>query len=73
MNRNLNVRDGFSPLHIAASSGRLDIVKTFLSQGQNQNVKDKDGQDLFHIAVIARNIAMVKSLVEHGLRLALWH
>jgi hypothetical protein len=36
-------------------------------------VKDKEGQDPLHIAATAGNIAIVESLVEHGLRLALWH
>ncbi|KAF3926556.1 Ankyrin-3 [Arthrobotrys entomopaga] len=62
--------DGFSPLNIAATLGRLDLVKLFHEKGQDLNVIGADGLPL-DSAALSKNLQLVRYLVEHGARFTL--
>lgn len=57
---------GSSPMHIAASSGSLELVQILADNGGNPNLVRKDGHTPLSVAVLAGNVAIVKELVARG-------
>jgi ankyrin repeat protein len=37
----LSLQEGWTPLHIAVQSGRLDVIKLLLSRGADTSIKNK--------------------------------
>lgn len=54
-----------TPLHCAAQSGHLDIVKELLEYGANINSKDKNGYNILHFACFHNHHALVEYLIQN--------
>lgn len=57
---------GSSAMHIAASSGSVELVKILDGRGGNPNLVRKDGHTPFSVAVLAGDLNIVKELVARG-------
>lgn len=57
---------GSSAMHIAASSGSVDLVRILAGRGGNPNLVRKDGHTPLSVAVLAGDVAVVKEVVAHG-------
>jgi ankyrin repeat protein len=63
---------GQYPIHSAARSSRLDVVKLLIEKGVDVNVKTASNQYIpftetaLHIAARQNDLAIVKALIEHG-------
>ena len=57
---------GSSALHIAASSGSVELLRLLAGRGGNPNLVRKDGHTPFSVAVLAGDVAMVRELVAQG-------
>ena len=57
---------GYTPLHISAIKGNLEIIKYLISKGVNVNCRSKNGFTPLHIAVINGHLDIVKYLVSCG-------
>lgn len=57
---------GSSPMHIAASSGSVELVQILADHGGNPNLIRKDGHTPFSVAVLAGDVSIVKELVTRG-------
>ncbi len=64
----VNAKDeyGYTPLHLAAYSGKLDTVKYLISKGADVNTKNKCGVTTLHIAANYGKLNVVKYLVNKG-------
>src|SRR5204863_9678338 len=49
---------GSSAMHIAASSGSVDLVKLLVASGGNPNLVRKDGHTPFSVAVLAGDLGV---------------
>ncbi|KAF8610656.1 ankyrin [Ceratobasidium sp. AG-I] len=63
----VNARDEFeyTPLHLAADRGHLDVIRLLLSRGADTTLKDQDGDTGLEIAAVAKHEAIVQMLREH--------
>ncbi|XP_076285725.1 uncharacterized protein LOC143211701 isoform X2 [Lasioglossum baleicum] len=60
-----NNNKGQTPLHYAAKSDKLEVVKYLIEEkGANVNVKDNDGQTPLHSAANSDKLEVVKYLIE---------
>ncbi len=57
---------GSSAVHIAASSGNLELVQLLLARGGNPNLVRKDGHTPFSVAVLAGDLGIVREMVARG-------
>jgi uncharacterized protein len=57
---------GSSAMHIAASSGSVELVQILADRGGNPNLVRKDGHTPFSVAVLAGDLPVVKELVARG-------
>ncbi len=57
---------GSSPLHIAASSGSVELAQILADRGGNPNLFRKDGHSPFSVAVLAGDLGITKVLLAHG-------
>ncbi|QRW00381.1 acyl-CoA-binding protein [Ceratobasidium sp. AG-Ba] len=64
----VNDRDEFdyTPLHLAADRGHLNVVRLLLSKGADASLKDQDGDTALEIATVAKHVPIVQVLREHG-------
>ena len=53
-------------IHIAASNGKLDIVKHYLRSEKDINIVDSDGLTILHNAAFRGWVDLVKLLCENG-------
>jgi ankyrin repeat protein len=63
---NARQQAGFTPLHEAAASGKLEFAHLFLDHGADVNAKTDDGKTALTLAIEARQEAMIKLLRERG-------
>jgi Ankyrin repeats (many copies) len=59
-------RDGFTPLLMAAESGKQDIVSLLLAHGASVTEQDRFGRTALHHAVLNKHAEAVKELLGHG-------
>ena len=57
---------GSSPMHIAASSNSVELVRLLADSGGNPNLHRKDGHTPFSVAVLAADMAIVPEMVARG-------
>lgn len=57
---------GSSALHIAASSGSLELVQMLVDAGADPNLVRQDGHTPFSVAVVARDLPVLEELIVHG-------
>lgn len=57
---------GSTPLHIAADSGSVHLVRMLLDEGADPNHVRKDGHSPFSVAVVARDLPIIKEMVASG-------
>ncbi len=57
---------GSSPMHIAASSNSVELVRLLADSGGNPNLHRKDGHTPFSVAVLAADMAIVPEMVLRG-------
>ncbi len=57
---------GSSAMHIAASSGSVELVRILAARGGNPNLVRKDGHTPLSVAVLAGDLAVVKEVVARG-------
>jgi len=55
-----------TPLRMAVSGGKLDVVRLLLDHGANANVEDKKGSTLLHVASSTGRIEVVCLLLDRG-------
>ncbi|KAH6677436.1 hypothetical protein B0J14DRAFT_689797 [Halenospora varia] len=58
-------RNGFTPLHLAATDGNGAAVLLLLERGAQIDAKSKDESTALHLAVKSRHEVVVRQLVEH--------
>ncbi|MBS0235985.1 MAG: ankyrin repeat domain-containing protein [Proteobacteria bacterium] len=58
-----------TPLHWAASFGRLDVMQALIASGANIKTQDKDGNTPLHWAVASGNTGAVKFLLDQGVEI----
>lgn len=68
MNVNVDLFDGNTPLHIAASKGWLEIARLLVQHGADVNARNKGGTPVIGFAIIQKHSEMVKLLAEAGAR-----
>jgi hypothetical protein len=59
-------RDGFTCLHIAVFSRRIDICKLLIEKGANLEAKDANGFTPLYWAIMSSNVEMVQFLCDLG-------
>ena len=57
---------GSSAVHIAASSGSVELARMLARRGGNPNLVRKDGHTPFSVAVLTGEVAMARELVASG-------
>lgn len=57
---------GSSAMHIAASSGSVELVRLLAGRRGNPNLVRKDGHTPFSVAVLAGNVAVARELADAG-------
>jgi hypothetical protein len=62
---NILGREGFTPLHRASISGRIEIVRLLIEHGANVEVKDDQGRTPLDIASGEQREEIIKLLLEH--------
>lgn len=63
------VRDGFSPLMIAAAAGRAEVVELLLQSGVNVNDRDDDDNTALHrAAAFQSGAAVIELLLQSGVQ-----
>ncbi|XP_006454696.1 hypothetical protein AGABI2DRAFT_182670 [Agaricus bisporus var. bisporus H97] len=63
-NLNLNEMDeyGYTPLHLAADRGHIDVVKLLLSKGVDKSIKDPDDMTALELAHCVGNEDIISAL-----------
>lgn len=56
----------FTPMQLALSENRPDMVEFLVSIGVSIDAKTRDGFSLLHVAVLRRNIDVIKVLLRNG-------
>ena len=56
----------FTPLHMAAWFGRVEVSRILLQHKVDQNILDKDGQTPLHTASYKGHIEVARLLLKHG-------
>ena len=59
-------RDGYAPLHTAATKGQLVVVRFLLDNGASINSRNNSGETPLHLAVSQGHKAMVELLLSGG-------
>jgi len=59
----LKKNTGWTPLHVAASKGHLEIVKLLIGEGADPNLKDNEFYTPLHWACISQSVEMIKFFV----------
>jgi ankyrin repeat protein len=57
---------GSSPMHIAASSASVDLVRLLAERGANPNLVRKDGHTPFSVSVIAGDLNVIREMLARG-------
>jgi ankyrin repeat protein len=65
---NAKNKDGWAPLHMAASGGHKDVAELLIAKGADVNAKNKWGETPLDLAVKKGHISMVVLLKKHGAR-----
>ena len=60
------IKVGWSPIHIAASTGNLTLLKSLCESGVDKDKGKSDGLTPLHIAAVNGNLDMVTYLVQQG-------
>lgn len=66
---NINVKSPNSkrtPLHIAASRGKAEIVKTLIDNGADMNASDNDGKTPLYMAIESKKDSVINYLLSKG-------
>ncbi|MDR3285431.1 MAG: ankyrin repeat domain-containing protein, partial [Holosporales bacterium] len=61
-NRNARTENGFTPLHLAARCGHVEIVR-LLTRGANRNARDENGFTPLHWAAMNGHVDVVSALL----------
>ncbi|MCY3538150.1 MAG: ankyrin repeat domain-containing protein [Cyanobacteria bacterium MAG IRC4_bin_6] len=59
-------KDGWTPLHVAADSETLEVIKVLVDGGADLNARNEDGLTPLHVATQERNPEVVKMLLDAG-------
>jgi cytohesin len=57
---------GSSPMHIAASSASVDLVRLLAERGANPNLIRRDGHTPFSVSVIAGDLNVIREMLARG-------
>ena len=63
---NLGDNEGDTALHIAATYGRVPVIKTLIERKAKVNARNKVGATPLHLAAILGRAKTVKALLSHG-------
>uniref|UniRef100_A0A8C3EAD3 Ankyrin-1 n=1 Tax=Corvus moneduloides TaxID=1196302 RepID=A0A8C3EAD3_CORMO len=62
----LSPQKGFTPLHVAAKYGKVDVAELLLAHDAHPNAAGKNGLTPLHVAVHHNNLEIVKLLLPKG-------
>jgi len=65
-NINIKDRDGMTPLMVAVSEDKIEIVKLLLKKGANINLQSKIGYTALHFAAQNNKVEIARVLLESG-------
>jgi ankyrin repeat protein len=51
--------DGWTPLHVAASEGHIDLIDAFIEFGANKDSRSLDFRTPLHVACIRGNLSVI--------------
>jgi len=67
MSEKTSVDECWTPLHVAARSGHLDMVKALFERNLfSMHIKDILGQSALHLSVVEKHLSVSKFLVDNG-------
>jgi ankyrin repeat protein len=60
--------DGWTPLHLAAFFGKVDVVRLLLNKGAQVNARSTNAMENMplHAAAAGRHVDVIKVLIDHG-------
>ena len=56
----------FTPLHIAARDGKIEMIQLLLSEGADQMIRDSNQQVPIKLAVLSEQIEALQILIRYG-------
>ena len=56
----------FTPLHIAARDGKIEMIQLLLSEGADQMIRDSNQQCPIKLAVLSEQIEALQILIRYG-------
>jgi ankyrin repeat protein len=62
----IQANNGWSPLHVAAEQGNVEVVRILVEHGMDVTAKAGNGWTPLHVATEQGNVELVRFLVEHG-------
>ena len=63
---NARMKNGLTPLHVAARDGRVEVARVLLKHGANVGAEDNKGRTPFQMASAAGKDDTMKLMLEHG-------
>ena len=58
--------DGWTPLHVAANEGHVDLIELFVEYGSKLDARSRNFRTPLHIAAIRGNLGVIQAMLMQG-------